>query len=90
MDRSEKAIRLFFDWVILGLQLDDVEYISDCHQEAEIPPSVKPEVTAAIDDLMKVLIRFRKYNQQAIKKQLKRQNIVDVRDWKKTANGSQP
>lgn len=88
MGRQEKAIRSFFEWVFVGMRMPDVELAFECFQETELPASVKSAVTDAINDLMKALIHFRKLDQQAIEKQLKRQTVVDLCKWKtiRTAN----
>lgn len=82
MGRNEKAIRSFFNWIFVGLRMPDVELAFECSQNTELPASIKSEVTDAIDDIMKALIHFRRLDQQAIEKQLKRQTVVDLCKWK--------
>jgi hypothetical protein len=85
MGKREKAVRVFFDWVNMGLRLPDVELAFESFPDVEIPPTMKFQTTDAIDaidNLMKALINFRSINKKYIEIELKRRKIVALDKWK--------
>ena len=84
MNKHEKAVRIFMDWMKTGLRLPDVELAFECCQDAEYPAPVSAKVSNAIENLMEALVHFRSINQLMINEQLKRQKVVNLYTWKKS------
>ena len=85
MSDQEKAIRRFFDWIMAGLRMPDIELAYESRQDVEVPATVvRPEVRDAIDNLMNALIHYRELDRQMIRKQLARREVVNIQDWEMT------